>query len=83
MNAMNDFERPWAKGLRALMLCKLKELGPLDTHQAANACQVSPDAVAPRWSEMEALGEVRDTGLRHHSISGRGRRLKVWEAITP
>ena len=36
--SMNDFDRPWAKGLRALLLRKLYELGPMDTHQAANAC---------------------------------------------
>lgn len=77
---MKDFDRPWAKGLRSLGLKKLVELGPMDSHQLANACQVSPDAMAPRLSELEAAGLVRDTGRRHSSVSGRGRKLKVWDA---
>ncbi len=77
---MKDFDRPWAKGLRSLILKKLVELGPMTTHEAATACQVNVTAAAPRFSELEARGLVRDTGRRRHSISGRGRTQKVWEA---
>jgi predicted ArsR family transcriptional regulator len=79
---MNDFHRPWAIGLRSLMLKKLCEQGPLTSRDMANACQVSEKAVAPRWTELALLGLVRDTGRRKHSISGRGRTQKVWEATT-
>ncbi|HMP83239.1 MAG TPA: hypothetical protein PKA41_11110 [Verrucomicrobiota bacterium] len=80
---MHDFpnEPAWRKGLRSLALKHLTENGPQDSHQLANACQVSPDAMSPRMSELEELGLVRDSGERHSSVSGRGRKLKVWEAI--
>jgi predicted ArsR family transcriptional regulator len=75
---MNDFDRGWAKGLRALMVRKLCELGPMTSREMANACQVAETAVAPRWTELEALGLAQDTGERRHSLSGRGRPQKVW-----
>jgi len=74
-------EPQWRNALRGLIVHKLKELGPLDNHALANACQVNQDAIAPRLSELEALGQVRDTGRRHSSVSGRGRKLKVWETL--
>jgi hypothetical protein len=70
----------WAKGLRQLILKHLVERGPMTTREAANFCQVSVEAAAPRFSELEELGQVRDTGERRASVSGRGRRQKVWEA---
>ena len=79
---MKDFDRPWAKGLRSLILKHLVEQGPMTTRDAANACQVSEKAAAPRFSELEQQGLVRDTGERRHSVSGKGRTLKVWEATT-
>jgi predicted ArsR family transcriptional regulator len=78
---MNDKHRPWASGLRSLILLKLAAHGPQTTHELANACQVSQTALAPRLSELEALGQVRDTGHRRRSVSGRGRPLKVWAAV--
>ena len=63
-----------------LALKHLAEHGPQDSHQLANACQVSPDAMAPRMSELETLGLIQDSGERHSSASGKGRKLKVWEA---
>jgi predicted ArsR family transcriptional regulator len=78
---MNDFDRSWAKGLRALMLTHLGKQGPMTSREMASACQVSEKAIAPRWTELEALGLVRDTGNRQHSISGRGRTQKVWETL--
>lgn len=77
---MNDFARSWAAGLRKLILKHLRERGPQTTHELANACQVSQAAVAPRMSELLKLGEARDTGRRKSSVSGRGRKLKVWES---
>lgn len=77
---MKDFDRPWAKGLRSLILHHLHERGPMTTHEAADFCQVSVTAIAPRFTELQELGLVRDTGERRHSISGRGRTQKVWEA---
>jgi predicted ArsR family transcriptional regulator len=79
---MTDANRKWAAGLRALILKKLNERGPMTTHDLANACQVNQDAVAPRMTELEAEGSVRDTGHRQRSVSGKGRPLKVWEATS-
>jgi predicted ArsR family transcriptional regulator len=53
----------------------------MTTHEAADACQVNVTAAAPRFSELEAEGKIRDTGNRRRSISGRGRPLKVWGAL--
>lgn len=78
---MNDSNRPWAAGLRSLILLKLSDLGPMTTHELATACQVSPDAVAPRMTELEDRGDVRDTGRRKSSVSGKGRKQKIWEAL--
>ena len=79
MGNIKDCGRSWAKGLRSLILKQLVERGPLTTHEAAGFCQVNVTAAAPRFSELETLGLVRVIGSRH-SISGRGRPLKVWEA---
>jgi predicted ArsR family transcriptional regulator len=79
---MSDFDRSWARGLRQLMLKKLVEQGPMTSREMADACQVSEKAIAPRWTELEAQGLIRDTGKRRHSISGKGRTSKVWEATT-
>lgn len=78
---MNDFNRPWAKGLRGLILKHLNERGPMTPAEAAGFCQVSVKAAAPRFSELEAERLIRDTGERRHSISGKGRTQKVWEAL--
>lgn len=75
-----DFNRPWAAGLRSLIVLKLQQNGPQTTHELATACQVSPDAIAPRMTELEALGEAHDNGRRKSSVSGKGRKLKVWAA---
>jgi predicted ArsR family transcriptional regulator len=77
---MSDFDRPWARGLRGLMLKKLCEQGPMTSREMATACEVSEKAIAPRWTELETMGLVHDTGNRRHSISGKGRTSKVWEA---
>lgn len=78
---MNDFSRPWAAGLRALILCKLESLGPMTTHELATACQVSPEAIAPRMTDPEMRDQVRDTGRRKSSVSGKGRKQKIWAVV--
>ena len=78
---MNDKYRPWAKGLRGLILKHLQERGPMTPREAAGFCQVSEKAAAPRFSELEAEGLVQDTGERRHSLSGLGRTQKVWRAV--
>jgi predicted ArsR family transcriptional regulator len=78
---MNDAHRPWAKGLRSLIVKHLTERGPMTTHELANACQVSEKAIAPRMSELEIELRARDSGFRRPSLSGKGRKLKVWEAV--
>ena len=69
----------WRKGLRALVTLKLRELGPMTNRELANVCQVAETAIAPRLTELSALGTVRDTGRRKSSLSGRGRKTVVWE----
>lgn len=51
----------------------------MTTKQLANACQVTEKAVAPRMTELCAMGDARDSGGRHTSLSGRGRKQVVWE----
>ncbi len=75
---MNDKLRPWAAGLRALIVRKLHAHGPMTTRELALSCQVSLEAIAPRLSELEELGAVFDSGRRVSPTSGRGRKLKVW-----
>lgn len=79
---MNDFTRKWAAGLRALIVRKLNEHGPLTTNQLAGMCNVSVEAIAPRMTELEAEGLAHDTGRRVASGSGLGRKLKVWQLTT-
>lgn len=78
----SDMHRPWANGLRELIAVKLDLHGPLTTHEAAALCEVTVEAAAPRFSELEQLGRVRDTGERR-SPTGKGRPQKVWELSTP
>lgn len=74
-------EPSWRAGLRALALKKLSELGPMTNRELANACQVAETAMAPRLTELAGLGDVRDTGRRKSSLSGKGRKQVVWEII--
>lgn len=74
-------EPKWRKALRSLIMHKLRTLGPMTNRELANACQVSVIAVAPRLTELVELGEARDSGARHSSISGKGRKQVVWEAV--
>ncbi len=75
-------EPSWRKGLRTLVVLKLTELGPMTNRELANACQVAETAIAPRLTELATLGEARDTGRRKSSLSGKGRKQVVWEAIS-
>lgn len=76
-------EPKWRTALRSLLVHKLRTLGPMTTKQLANACQVTEKAVAPRMTELCALGDARDSGGRHTSLSGRGRKQVVWELAQP
>ena len=75
-------EPSWRAGLRALAVLKLDELGPLTNRELANACQVAETAMAPRLTDLVALGHARDTGRRKSSLSGKGRKQVVWEIRT-
>ena len=61
---------------------KLDLHGPLTPHEAAALCDVDVNAAAPRFSELEQQGRVRDTGERR-SPTGKGRPQKVWELTAP
>lgn len=80
--SMFTYNEPrWRRALRSLITLKLRELGPMDNNQIADACRLPVTDIAPRMSELVAELRVRDTGRRHKSVSGRGRPLVVWEAI--
>ncbi len=74
-------EPRWRKALRSLITLKLRELGPMNNNQIADACRLPVTDIAPRMSELVTELKVRDTGRRHSSVSGRGRKLVVWEAV--
>ena len=77
---MPTLEPHWRAALRNLILHRLRVHGPQTTHELATGCQVSVEAVMPRMSELEASGDVFDTGRRKSSVSGRGRKQKVWRS---
>lgn len=78
---LTNNEPKWRKALRSLITLKLRELGPMNNNQIADACRLPVTDIAPRMSELVAELKIRDTGRRHSSVSGRGRKLVVWEAI--
>lgn len=75
-----DFDRPWASGLRALVLKKLREHGPQTAHELATACGVGVEALRPRLTELHQAGEIVP-GARRPGTNGRGRRQAVWQII--
>ena len=77
----SDNEPRWRKALRSLITLKLREFGPMDNSQIADVCYLPVNDIAPRMSELVSEAKVRDTGRRHSSVSGRGRKKVVWEAI--
>jgi predicted transcriptional regulator len=79
---MSDHNEPnWRAALRSLVMLKLRTLGPMTNRELANACRVSEKAIAPRLTELTEIGEVMDSGRRKSSLSGKGRKQVVWEAI--
>ena len=74
-------EPHWRRALRSLISLKLRTLGPMTNRELANSCQVAETAIAPRMSELVELGDVRDTGRRKSSVSGKGRKQVVWEDV--
>lgn len=60
---------------------KLTTLGPMTNRELANSCQVSEKAIAPRLPELVAELKARDSGGRKTSLSGKGRKQVVWEAM--
>ena len=76
-----SLEPKWRRALRSLIVLKLRELGPMNNNQIADACRLHVSNIAPRMSELVSELKVRDTGRRHSSVSGKGRKLVVWEAI--
>lgn len=67
---------------RSFVMHKLRTLGPMTNKELANSCQMQETEIAPRVTELVTeFHAVRDTGRRKSSVSGRGRKLVVWEAI--
>ncbi len=73
--------RPWAKGLRHLVLWHLARSGPASARDLAALASQPPANIAPRLSELAAAGQVECFGLVRSG--GRGRPEKVWRLPAP
>ncbi len=69
--------RPTAATLRELCLKMLRRYGDLTADEAAAFCNQSVLSIRPRFSELVALGKIRDSGIRRPNASGK--RAIVWE----
>jgi hypothetical protein len=68
---------PWAKGLEALVLKKLNEMGGRGTSRdVATATGFEMNLLCPRFTRLAGEGKIQDSGQRR-SV-GRGRPQVVW-----
>jgi predicted HTH transcriptional regulator len=65
-----------APRLRQLCLEALHERGPMTADECADRLQVDKLSIRPRFSELAALGRIRDSGERHLNASHK--RAIVW-----
>lgn len=64
---------------RAVWAC-LAVHGAMTADECASRLRQSVLAIRPRFSELRALGEIADTGVRHLNASGK--RAMVWDLIS-
>lgn len=71
-----DSARPWAKGMREIVLLRLDDLKTATVSEVAAACGMRPGAIGPRLTELAELGLVR--WWRVSPRGQRGQPKKVW-----
>lgn len=67
-----------AQHLRETVLAALKQVGPKTADELADYLNESPLSIRPRFSELNKLGAIVDTGERRRNRSGN--TAKVWRA---
>lgn len=73
-----DVRRPWAKGMRSLVLKVLTEAdAPMTTWDLATATGKPSIDIGPRLTELSELGYVSECGSVPNPC-GTGRPLKRW-----
>jgi hypothetical protein len=72
-----DAVQPKAQLLRAMILVQLQRM-PLTADECADRMNRSILSVRPRFSELERLGHIRDSGARRRNVVS-GHRAIVWE----
>lgn len=79
-NAAGDAIRPRTKTLRDDVLTVLKR-GNFTADEIADRMGKSILAVRPRVTELNAAGDIEDTGLRR--LNSSGVRATVWRRLKP
>ena len=74
-----DRARPWAKGMRGLVLTCLHALGTATVEELATATGKGASAIGPRLTELGELGQARSWSVVSHGR--RGRPKKVWTYV--
>jgi len=73
-----DVRRPWAKGIRALVLRVLTDRDePMTTWDLAEATGKPSIDIGPRLTELAELGYIAQAGTIPNPC-GTGRPLKLW-----
>ena len=62
---------------KATILAVLKQHGPLTSHEISNYCDLDPHRIMKRVSDLANDAQVRDSGARRPTKSGR--MSAVWE----
>ena len=65
--------------LRSLIVKNMKRHGDHTTDEMAGRMGASVLAIRPRFSELRACGDIRDSGNRHENISGKD--AIVWALV--
>lgn len=73
--------RPWAKGLRRLVIWHLARISSATVDDLAELCGQRRECIAPRLTELAYLGEVEVCGTCPRQPGERGQPRKVWRIV--
>ena len=76
MTIQGDLRRPWAAGMRELVMLHLRQLGTASVDELAQSIGQSPAAIGPRLTELAQLQQVRSWSVIPRGKRGRPR--KIW-----